>query len=226
MNILKKNTRIFAVNLLSDYILNQIPSGEKSIINVIDVRNFIIVKGITSYNEVLELQKIINTFKEEFTESLPEDMIFNSIDLIEYGKEMTEVCEIESILYNTSNCSYSEDQIFNFKKNNFSYSLGNMLTQINENDLNFVSSFPFGHSLDQGRFLFYLSKKIAYDYFKTIKSNNIKISISNDIIKINDEIQKINIEKIKQDLNSEFKNIKKSTFDELFNPIDDLYFLK
>jgi hypothetical protein len=59
-----KNTesRILITNLFADFILSKIPHNEDSIIKVVDCKNFFIIKGKTSYNQVLDLSEILNEF--------------------------------------------------------------------------------------------------------------------------------------------------------------------
>ena len=57
-----KNTdsRILIINLFSDFILSKIPHNEETIIKVVDCTNFFIIKGKTSYNQVLDLTIILD----------------------------------------------------------------------------------------------------------------------------------------------------------------------
>ena len=57
--ILKSPTsRLSLVNLFADFILNQIPSDEETIIQVVDCLNFYVIKGKTTHTEPLKYWKI------------------------------------------------------------------------------------------------------------------------------------------------------------------------
>ena len=60
MILKSKSSKLSIVNLLSDYILNQIPKEEESIIQVVDCNNFYVIKGKTTHNEPLDVAKIRN----------------------------------------------------------------------------------------------------------------------------------------------------------------------
>jgi hypothetical protein len=83
-----KNTKnkLSEINLLADYILNQIPNSERSMIKITNCGNFLIIKGKTTHNELLDISKIKTEFCEKFEINLDSNSIFNhTIDLIEYG---------------------------------------------------------------------------------------------------------------------------------------------
>ena len=44
MTIKKQSSRIFLINLFADFIISKIPHEEQSIINLVDCKNFILVK--------------------------------------------------------------------------------------------------------------------------------------------------------------------------------------
>lgn len=90
--------RLYYINLLNDFILNKIPSTEFSIIKIIDVGNFLIIKGHTTLTTPLDIFEITNEFKNKF--ELPEDVKINTIDLIEYSSDNK--CEFKDVQILTS----------------------------------------------------------------------------------------------------------------------------
>lgn len=163
MNIISKKTRTFLINLFADFILNKIPTEEFSIIEVVDCENFYVVKGKTSYTEILDLNKIKDEFLLKYPELKNEKKLLNTIDLIDYGIKMIPVVEFKNIFFNSSNCSFHSNQIESFKKEdnkNFSY---DGFTKELEDELVLKSNFPYGHSLGMGRLLYYLCKHLVYN---------------------------------------------------------------
>lgn len=77
--------RLYYINLLNDFIISKIPNNEPTVIKIIDVGNFLIIKGISSLSEPLDIFSITNEFKEKY--GTPEDFKFNTIDLIDYSTE-------------------------------------------------------------------------------------------------------------------------------------------
>ena len=59
-------SRLSLVNLFADFILNQIPKEEESIIQVVDCFNFYVIKGKTTYNEPLNIGKLKDEFIIKF----------------------------------------------------------------------------------------------------------------------------------------------------------------
>ena len=152
MNLKKIGGKVFLVNLLADFILSKIPKEQKTIIKVVDCENFYVIKGKTSSKEILDLGQLMNDFKNEFKSHIQDNKISHTIDLIEYDVNMNYRESIEvTYHYNESNCSYHYRDIENFKN-------------IQENDeMIYVSEFPYGHSLSQGRGLYYYGKYIFYN---------------------------------------------------------------
>ena len=57
--ILKKtNSRVYIINLFSDFLLTKIPHSEESIFSVVDCNNFVIIKGKTTHKEILDIKKL------------------------------------------------------------------------------------------------------------------------------------------------------------------------
>jgi hypothetical protein len=151
MNLKKIGGKKFLVNLLSDFILSKISHQEKSIIKVVDCGNFYVIKGKTSSKDVLFIPNIISEFNEKYKEHV-DNKLTHTIDLIEYDLELEEVNELTQTYHNnTPNCSYHYTDVDKF---------GSLF----ENDeMVYMSEFPYGYSLNQGRDLYYYGKHIFYN---------------------------------------------------------------
>jgi hypothetical protein len=73
------------INLLNEFILNKIPENESSLIKIVDVGNFLVLKGFTTSSENLNMFDIVKEFREVY--NLSEDVKLNTIDLIEYSSK-------------------------------------------------------------------------------------------------------------------------------------------
>lgn len=155
-------SRVFVTNLLSDFILSKIPHNEDSIIKVIDCKNFFIIKGKTSHDEVLNLPTIIEEFIKKHEDVINNIKLSHTIDLIEYNVKMTNPTEFEFVYHNTLNCSYTHHQLESYEDKKSSYDYNCVITEITDEDMVSVSEFPHGHSLGQGRLHYYYGKHIFY----------------------------------------------------------------
>ena len=153
-------SKLSIVNLLSDFILSKIPSIEESIIQIADCNNFYIIKGKTTYSTPLDINKIKDEFIEKFKSKIDTIKLTNTIDLIEYDYKLDKKEELSFTYHNTVNCSYHYQQIESYNnKNSLSYDYDFFLKNISDDDnLIFLSSFPHGYSLNQGRLLYYYGK--------------------------------------------------------------------
>jgi hypothetical protein len=197
------NSRLGIVNLISDFILKKIPFKEKSVIQVSDCENFFVIKGKTSYKNVLNLTEILDEIKKKYKKIFTEELqLSRIIDLVEYGVELQKIDSITLNFYKTKNCIYNQNQIKKFEKNSTkSYSDDYNATEYSENL--FVSScFPHGYSLNNGRNLYYFGKYIIYNLSSkylntkltlTLSEENKKFSIfdNSSLVIDNDLIEKI-----------------------------------
>ena len=164
--ILKSPTsRLSIVNLLSDFILNHIPKEENTIIQVIDCTNFYVIKGKTTHKEPLDMLKVRDEFISKFEELIGERKISHTIDLIEYDSKLKPNDTFTfTYHYGTDNCSYTSLQSKSYLKDKLnSYKHNFHLETITDDSLVVVSEFPHGHSLSQGRLLYYYGKHIFYN---------------------------------------------------------------
>lgn len=158
-------SRLSLVNLFADFILNQIPKEEESIIQVVDCFNFYVIKGKTTYNEPLNIGKLKDEFIIKFEDLIGEVKLTHTIDLIEYDSKLKPSESLTFAYHNTNNCSYHNSQIKPFEEDStVSYDYQHFIKPITEsNNLIFCSEFPHGYSLNQGRLLYYYGKHIFYN---------------------------------------------------------------
>lgn len=234
-------SKLSEINLFADYVLNQIPNSEKSIIKIANCGNFLVIKGKTTYNELLDLTKLKSEFCDKFNIIFDSKSIFNhTIDLIEYGVNLQPKETITHNYFNSENCSYSYKQIESFKSNpesSFDYCL--KVNEVDEDDMILVSEFPHGYSLDMGRLLYYYGKKITYSIpstypytsvVMTIPSNNPEdnFSVYDNFLESEDESLKSAILDVfdfdMTELNKKLKEV--DFYEEITNPLSDYEFLK
>lgn len=226
MNLKKKNTRSFNVNLLSDFLLKKIPQEESTIIQISDCENFYVVKGKTSSKDLLNVPTLIDEFYEKYSKFLPEKFTKNSIDLIEYDSDLDDFVELEIYLYNTINCSYPYYLLTNEK-------------EVKESMI-VTSEFPHGYSLNQGRIFYYYLKNIVYSIptnyiftslkFEIKKRENLEFKVYNSFFSSNDEDETLQSAILDcfdfdtTELENKLKGV--DLLQELINPLDDYEFLK
>lgn len=162
MILCKTNSKQFIINSLADFILLKIGKDSNTKIQVVDCENFLIVKGFTDSKEVLELSEVISEFSNKYSVSLGERKLNSVIDLIVYDFKIDEVSSVSHTFHNTENCSYHYKQIEEYKNSESSIDFNFIPIKISENNLSYVSEFPYGHSLNQGRLLYYYLKKMFY----------------------------------------------------------------
>ena len=183
MRLLNKNSKRFIINLFSDFILSKINRSEKSIIQVSDCNNFVVVIGKSTSKDILDLLAIKDEFFGKFKDILDEVGIdhMNIIDLISYGSK---VDPIQSGWINVNKNLYIEDQ----------EPLSNMFI---------TSEFPYGHSLECGRSMLYYSNYIFNHMYSLLGINDLKFYFTTEIDSEEDfkidivSNSKINKEKIK-----------------------------
>jgi hypothetical protein len=144
MNLKKQGSRIFTVNLFADFILSKIPHTEQSIIKVVDCTNFYIIKGKTTYNEVLDLPTLTSEFIQKYSDVIGEIKLSHTIDVIEYNVKLGTQLELEHTYHFSENCSYTQSQVDLYKSNNSSYRFDFTPKEITDEELVLVSEFPHG----------------------------------------------------------------------------------
>ena len=238
--ILKKtNSRVYTINLFSDYLLTKIPHTEESIFSVADCKNFIIIKGKTSHKEILDISSITKEFNEKYE---PETPISHTIDLIEYDRKLSKVKNLEFILHKSENCSYHKTQIEQFLLNESSFDFNCYPSEVSDDKLIVTSEFPHGYSLNQGRLIYLYGKHIFYSIPTNYTDSSIIFNLSLNKNNDNDNIISIfNVDKKSEDetlksaildvfdfdmswLSSEMKKVDWSI--ELTNPLEEYSFIK
>ena len=231
MNLKKIGGKKFLVNLLSDFILNKIPHQESSIIKIVDCENFYVIKGKTTSKEVLFIPDIISEFNEKYKEHVDTKKLTHTIDLIEYDSELKEVVEITQTFHNnTPNCSYNWKEVERFDK------------LVEKDELVYMSEFPFGYSLSQGRDLYYYGKHIFYSIPSNYPHTSLTLTLSkekneegeqklivfDEFFKSEDEtLYSAILDVFDFDYNRLSKKMKKVDWSvELTNPLEEYSFLK
>lgn len=242
--ILKSPTsRLSIVNLLSDFILNHIPKEENTIIQVIDCTNFYVIKGKTTHKEPLDMLKVRDEFISKFEELIGERKISHTIDLIEYDSKLKPNDTFTfTYHYGTDNCSYTSLQSKSYLKDKLnSYKHNFHLETITDDSLVVVSEFPHGHSLSQGRLLYYYGKHIFYNIPSSYPINTLTFNLSTkkdesgdplfSVMNSNQKIDEVLTSAIldvfdfdMSTLNTEIKKVDWSI--EITNPLQDYDFLK
>jgi hypothetical protein len=226
MILYSSTSRYGKVNLISDFILNKIPKEETSIIQVADCENFFVIKGKTTYKEVLELSNVSSELVEKYPQIFTKkEQISRIIDLIEYDVKLTPVESIVHSYYNSENCIYNQLQINSFKKNKEDcFNEESNLNKLPENQI-VCSSFPHGYSLNYGRNLFYYGKYIAYNIrtYPNINKVTLNLSFKNNVVGEFENMTNVFVSDIDW-LVSEIKKVDWCI--ETTDPLNDYEFLK
>lgn len=140
MRKINKNSRRGIVNLFADFILTKIDNKENSIIQVTDCDSFMVIHGLTTSKQILDLEKIKSDFTEWFKDILSEVGIekINTIDIIRYDEEIQNI-EKGWIKVNKDVFVEEPEPVF---------------------ELSVSSEFPYGYSLNCGRLMTYYSHYI------------------------------------------------------------------
>lgn len=240
--ILKSPTsRLSLVNLFADFILNQIPSDEETIIQVVDCLNFYIIKGKTTHIEPLNIGKLKDEFNTKFEDLIGEIKITHTIDLIEYGSKISSVESLIHVFHNTTNCSYNQSQVSSFiNDDSLSYDYQYYLKSIGDGQV-FCSEFPHGYSLSQGRLLYYYGKHIFYNIpssypVKTLvfelnnnkdESGDYKFKVKNTLGEVDETLTSAILDVFDFETKWIEEEIKKvDWFIEITDPLSDYNFLK
>lgn len=148
MRLINKNSKRGITNLFADFILSKIDTSHKSIIQVTDCGPFMVVNGLTTSEDLLDILKIKEEFIEKFSETLKSLEItnINIIDVIKYSQEI-----------NMNNKGWIMVNKIPFKEEP---------EPINE--LSISSEFPYGYSLDCGRLMSYYTHYIFNHMFNLL----------------------------------------------------------
>jgi len=172
MRLINKNSRRGITNLFADFILSKIKRTEKSIIQVTDCGAFMIVNGLTTSNEYLDINEIKNEFKESFNDTLKElEMLdLNKIDVIRYSQDINTIHKGWVIVNKDVFIEEPEPDI---------------------SEISISSEFPYGYSLDCGRINTYYSHYIMNHMYNLLGVDEVSFYFTNE--EDNDEDLKIKI---------------------------------
>ena len=204
------------VNLFADHIIKSINPNHKSRFQVVDFKSFLVVYGSTSSDEVLDLNKLRDTFIEKNKELVNYLNLkhVNIIDLIDYREPLSPT-EYYFEYYNSTRPIFhtkvlneiNRDTDGEYKKDFLSsidytdklelefYSpfLPDNLKIFNiTNFLSVSSSFPYGHSLNLGRREFYYGEYVCNHLFNILETDKITLKYSTTL----DSEEDLNIEVI------------------------------
>lgn len=198
MKYINPNSKSGLVNKFADFIVSHIDENYKSIIQVIYLGGFFIIKGITESDKVLNLQSIRDSFVEGYQYLLFPHGInnINYIDVIQYGYKFTEY-DYNFKFYNSDLIRYSQRTIDYLLSNSlsvFDESIdyensiiktsssisdrieSDIITEVNL--LSVSSEFPYGHSLNCGRIQLFYSEYIINQIINLIDSEKIVFKFS------------------------------------------------
>jgi hypothetical protein len=161
MRLINKNSKRGVVNLLSDFILSKIDKTEKSIIQVTDCGTFMVINGLTTSKEVLNLSTIKEEFKTQFSDILESLDIpeINVIDIIKYDQDINPISKGWVTLNKGLYIEEPEPL----------------------NELSTSSEFPYGHSLDCGRLMVYYSNYILNHMFNLLSVDEVSFYHTNEL---------------------------------------------
>jgi hypothetical protein len=161
MRLINKNSRRGIANLFADFILSKIKRTEKSIIQVTDCGAFMIVNGLTTSNEYLNINEIKNEFKESFGDILKElEMLdLNTIDVIRYNEDIKPIYKGWVIVNKNTFVEEPDPDI---------------------SEISISSEFPYGYSLDCGRINTYYSHYIMNHMFNLLGVDEVSFYFTNE----------------------------------------------
>lgn len=153
MRKINKNSRRGIVNLFADFILTRIDKKENTIIQVTDCDSFMVIHGLTTSKDILDIDSIKSDFIDKFGDILNNlDMKqINTIDIIRYDQDVN---NIEKGWINVNKSVFVEEP-----------------EQIHE--LSISSEFPYGYSLNCGRLMTYYSHYIFNHLYNTMDVNTL-----------------------------------------------------
>lgn len=195
MDFININSNRGLVNLLADFILQELNENEKydTVIEVSDFGRFFVVNGMTSKKEIVSLSDITVKFKNKYKDLLTKIGYkeFNLIDLIIYDNELTKKEEFWFKFYNTKRPSFSKKTI-ELSSTNLKYQkITNSVIELDFSEentenleyftyspLNISSEFPYGYSFNMGRNFLYYSEYVCNHLFTMLMCDEISFKCS------------------------------------------------
>ena len=193
MKLYNLNTKDGFVNLFADTILKEFGFDDSNtIIEVINLENFIIIKGITDSKKIVDVHEFKLKFLEDNKEYLEKIGIshINTIELIEYKDSVDPIEHIWMKYYNSDRPVYSQKQISTINDSlSFSNQSEFLELTYDENSehlsdfiptkkLHQSSNFPFGYSLSMGRLLMYYGEMIYYNTKSSFQTNCVAFKVT------------------------------------------------
>ena len=196
MKLINLKSRKGLVNLFADFIVQKFDRNSNTIIQVTDLKHFMIVNGFTDSKIVLDMTQIKDEFiseNQDLLEYLGYENNINLMDTIKYNETKRPPSNIWTNLYYSerplypqenlefifmSNEEYSYDHDLNLPlevEHDMSSSVGNFMSPIQP-----TSFFPHGYSLNMGRSLMYYSEYIATNIFNMIYCNKLKLMLTTE----------------------------------------------
>jgi len=216
MNCITPNSRKGLVNKFAEILLKEINKDSNILthLEVTDFINFYVVKGETESKEVLDINKIKNSFFQEHQSIFESYNIknFNIIDVIKYDVTPIPKHEYYFEFYNSNRPIYNQEVINNYENYtekfkgisslkftdklevefnwpiypNFDFNVFSYTTP-----MTISSEFPFGYSFGMGKSEFFYCEYICNQLFSVTNSEKIIFKITNQVDKEND--LKINV---------------------------------
>lgn len=235
MRLINLYSRRGLVNILAEKISKKISENEKhkTIIEVTDCVNFLVVKGITSSNTLFDF----TTFKKEFLETEKEFLEklgiknLNIIDIIQYdsvyedeyrpywfnfwksdrpiyNQKVIDFNNKEKIYYESQLESLSYTDRIELELSTHFENNGDVITLL---PLSVTSEFPFGYSMECGKSYLYYCEYICNQLFGVLNTDKILFKYSNER-NINDDLS-ISIESNSQYSDSDVRSMVLDIFD-------------
>lgn len=190
------------VNLFADYLIKNTNYKTTSRFQVVDFKSFVVVYGATSSENVLDLNKIRDSFVSENKKLIEFLQIkhFNIIDLIDYREPLKQIdyhfeyfksdrpLFRQEVLDEVIKDDYNKEYISNINYTDkleiefYSPFLVDDIKVFNStNFLSVSSSFPYGYSLNLGRSELYYGEYICNQLFNILETDKIIFKYSSVI---------------------------------------------
>jgi len=139
--------------------------GKKFLVNLLS--DFIVGKIPSEENSIIKIVDCGNFYVIKGKTTSKEVLFIPNI-ISEFNEKYKEYVLSHTFHNNTSNCSYHYKDVENYEN----------LTE--KDDLVFISEFPYGHSLTQGRDLYYYGKHIFYSIPSNYPHTTLTLTLSKE----------------------------------------------
>jgi hypothetical protein len=189
MRYINPNSKSGLINKFADFIVKNTDETSSTIIEVIYLGGFFVIKGVTESDKVLNLQEIRNNFVQKYNYLLSAHGInnINYIDIIEYGSKNVNYDSF-SKFYKSETPRFHSEVINYVKTNNLDLNeetidfdcLVLKNTSTKRDALSLKSEFPHGYNLKSGRLKYYYSEYIVNQIISSINCNQIFIKFNSN----------------------------------------------